>query len=151
MGVRPALILGGSIVLAFAAAACGGSGGGMNMTETSTPVTPDSTVTIRAQNVTFTPEKLTVPAGKIVELKLENMDATEHDFQVDGLDADVMAGGSMNAEHGGGSGPMMVAVHAMPNEMSSVTFMAKTPGTYNFWCTIAGHKDAGMTGTITVE
>jgi uncharacterized cupredoxin-like copper-binding protein len=24
-------------------------------------------------------------------------------------------------------------------------------GTYQFWCTVPGHRDAGMTGTLTVE
>ena len=25
------------------------------------------------------------------------------------------------------------------------------PGTYQYWCSIPGHKDAGMVGTITVQ
>ena len=149
--VRFALILAGSIALAVAAAACGG-GSDKNVNSTATSVKPDRTITLQAKNVKFVPDKLTISMGSVIELKLENLDATEHDFQVDGLDADVMSGGSMNAEHGGGhGGAMMVAVHTMANEMGSVVFMANKKGTYNFYCTITGHKEAGMVGTLTVE
>ena len=142
----------GSMSVAALAAACGGSSSKMNMSATPTPVKPDRTVTLQAKNVKFLPDKLTIPMGSVIELKLENLDATEHDLQVEGLDADVMSGGSMNAEHGGGQGgAMMVALHTMANEMGSVVFMANKKGTYNFYCTIAGHKEAGMIGTLTVE
>ncbi len=138
--------------VAALAAACGSSGSDMNMKGTVRPVKPDQTITIQAKNVKFLPDKLTIPMGSAIELKLDNLDATEHDFQVDGLDADVMSGGSMNAEHGGGHGTAQtVAMHTMGNERSSVVFMASKKGTYNFYCTIAGHKEAGMVGTLTVE
>ena len=140
-----------AISLAAFAAACGG-GSDTNVKSTATSVKPDRTITLQAKNVKFVPDKLTIPMGSVIELKLENLDATEHDVQVDGLDADVMSGGSMNAEHGGGNGgAMMVAVHTKANEMGSIVFMANKKGTYNFYCTITGHKEAGMVGTLTVE
>ena len=149
--VRFGFILASSIALAAAAAACGSSNSSdMNMNGTATSAKPDRTFTIQAKNVKFLPDKLTVPAGSIVELKLENLDATEHDLQVEGLDADIMSGGSMSAGHGGG-GAMMVAVHTMANEVGSIVFMANKKGMYNIYCTITGHKEAGMVGTLTVE
>ena len=152
MKKRLAMILIGSATVAALAAACGGSSSNVNMTTTSTPTKADQTITLQAKNVRFLPDKLTIPMGSVIELKLDNLDATEHDVQVDGLDANVMSGGSMNAEHGGGhGGAMKVAVHTMANEMGSVVFMANKKGTYNFYCTIAGHKEAGMIGTLTVE
>ena len=148
MHVRLVLSAVGLITLAVLISACGG---GDSKSE-ATPVKPDRAFTLQAKNVKFVPDKLTIPAGSVVELKLENLDATEHDFQVDRLDADVMSGGSMNAEHGGGhDGAQMVAVHTTANEMGSVVFMANKKGTYSFYCTITGHKEAGMVGTLTVE
>lgn len=136
----------GLITLAVLVSACGGGD------SKTAAVTPDSTFTIQAKNVKFLPDKLTVQAGSVIELKLENLDATEHDLQVEGLDADIMSGGSMKAEHGGGhGGKQMVAVHTMANEMGSIVFRANKKGTYNFYCTITGHKEAGMVGTLTVE
>lgn len=146
MRVRLAMILAGAAALAALASGCGSSNS-MNMTA-STPATPDRTVVLQAKNVKFLPDKLTIPMGSVVELKLENMDATEHDVQVDGLDASVMSGGAMTAGHGGAQ---MVAVHTMANMMGSVVFRANKKGTFNFYCTITGHKESGMVGTLTVE
>ncbi len=146
MKVRLAMILAGATAVAALAAGCGSSNS-MNMTA-STPAKPDRTVVLQAKNVKFLPDKLTISMGSVVELKLENQDATEHDVQVDGLDANVMSGGAMSAGHGGAQ---MVVVHTMANMMGSVVFTANKKGTYNFYCTIAGHKDSGMVGTLTVE
>ncbi len=154
MQVRVGLMLIGSLAVTAAVAACGSSGSDMNvnMKGTATSVKPDQSITLQAKNVRFVPDKLTIRMGSVIELKLENLDATEHDFQVDGLDADVMSGGSMNAEHSGGqSGAAMVAVHTMANEKGSVVFMANKKGAYNFYCTSPGHKEAGMVGTLAVE
>jgi uncharacterized cupredoxin-like copper-binding protein len=30
-------------------------------------------------------------------------------------------------------------------------FASTVPGTYEFYCTVVGHKDAGMTGTLIVK
>ena len=35
------------------------------------------------------------------------------------------------------------------NETVDTTFTA-TPGTYTFYCSIPGHREAGMEGTLTV-
>ena len=148
MRLRLAFAAVGLITLTALATGCGGS----DSKGVPTPVKPDQTITLQAKNVKFLPDKLTIPTGSVIELELENLDATEHDLQVEGMDADVISGGSMNAVHSGGHGAaMMVAVHTMANERGSVVFMANKKGTYNFYCPISGHKEAGMVGTLTVE
>jgi plastocyanin len=138
--------IGSLVALALIAAACGGGD--------SPNVAVDQTIAIDAKNVKFVPDSITIQAGQTVKLVLTNSDVgTEHDLASDDLRVSMMQGGG----HGGGHGStsdadssMMLAVHAKEGETSSAIFKADTPGTYNIYCTIAGHKDAGMVGTITV-
>ncbi|MCH7860368.1 MAG: multicopper oxidase domain-containing protein, partial [Proteobacteria bacterium] len=44
----------------------------------------------------------------------------------------------------------VVAAHAMPGTTASVIFTATEPGEYEFFCTIPGHKEAGMVGRLIV-
>jgi len=48
---------------------------------------------------------------------------------------------------------MEPAVHmgAMAGMSGSVTFVPTQPGTYEFFCAVAGHKEAGMVGTLMVR
>jgi nitrite reductase (NO-forming) len=75
----------------------------------------------------FTPSELEVKEGT-VELTFNNLDAFPHDVTIDELD-------------------FMAAVDA--NASVSATFDV-TPGVYEFYCSIPGHKEAGMVGTLTV-
>ena len=111
----------------------------------------DPEVTVVAEDTKFNPSSITIQAGEEVTLELQNNDGVEHDFQVDGLDVDVMSGGSDMPEHGGDGRAGMLAVHAAGHESMSITFMANEPGTFEFYCTIPGHKDSGMVGTLIVE
>lgn len=130
------------------AAACGGGAS----SKTDTPV--DETITIEAKNVKFVPNSITIPAGKTVKLILKNSDAgTEHDLASDDLMVSMTQGGGHGSGHESttaGDASMMLAVHTKEGETNSIIFKAAKPGTYNIYCTIAGHKDAGMIGTITV-
>lgn len=134
-----AALLAFSIVIGIAAWSCGDDNN------------PDGTVV--AEDTKFSPMSITIRSGEEVTLKLNNKDAVEHDFQVDGLDVDVTSGGSDRPEHGGdGHGSAgMLAMHTAAHESTSITFTANDPGTYEFYCTIPGHKDSGMTGTLIVE
>ena len=127
-------------VVAMGAWACGE--GGDN---------PD--VTVIAEDTKFNPSSIAIQSGEEVTLELQNNDAVEHDFQVDGLDVDVMSGGSDMPEHGGdGHGSAgTLAMHTGGHESMSITFLANEPGTYEFYCTIPGHKESGMVGILTVE
>lgn len=41
-------------------------------------------------------------------------------------------------------------VHTGSGEQASVTFTPTEPGTYEFYCTVPGHREAGMIGQLTV-
>ena len=51
---------------------------------------------------------------------------------------------------GMGTAPMLhVAVGI--GSTGTLQFTPSTPGTYQFICTVAGHKEAGMVGTLIVK
>jgi nitrite reductase (NO-forming) len=75
----------------------------------------------------FVPSELEAHEGDIA-LTLNNLDAFPHDFTIDEL------GVKFTLEAG-----------------ATVTeSFAATPGVYEFYCSVPGHKEAGMVGTLTV-
>jgi Cu+-exporting ATPase len=86
---------------------------------------------ITARSVAFTPADLHVRAGETVVLEFTNDDPIFHDWEVVGL-ANVDAG-------------------ARPGQTQRIRFSIGEPGTYVVECTVAGHAEAGMVGTLVVE
>jgi plastocyanin len=81
-------------------------------------------------NERFDTTELQARVGETVALRLENKDASAHSFDIDELN-----------------------VHAlMPaGKPALALFTPTTPGTYTFYCSIPGHREAGMVGTLVVE
>lgn len=118
-------------------------------------------VTITAQDMYFTPDSLTVEAGKPVKLTFVNHGSIDHDIVFAGLSAEADMDEGMAAD-AGEHDEMLEGEHAMDVEADSVHATAHshkqstvefTPpaGTYELYCSIPGHREAGMTGTIQVE
>jgi nitrite reductase (NO-forming) len=89
------------------------------------PVTLDVTAT----DFKFAPAELTVAGPTSVTISLQNKGAVEHDVTVEGV-----AG----------------KAYAKPGQTSSATFKLAKPGSYAFFCSLPGHKEAGMVGTLVV-
>ncbi|MCO5222620.1 MAG: cupredoxin domain-containing protein [Thermomicrobiales bacterium] len=85
-------------------------------------------VTVVSHDIYFEPTEVHVAAGT-VKFILPNEGAAEHDFSIDelGIQVNIPAGTTQELE---------VDIPA---------------GTYEFYCAIPGHKDAGMMGTLVVE
>src|SRR3972149_4130599 len=96
-------------------------------------------ITLTAQTMTYSPSTFEVTAGVPVDLTFVNEDALEHDFSV--LEIPV--------ESGAGVEPVLHGA-AEPGATNNLTFTPTKPGTYEFFCTVAGHKEAGMVGTMVV-
>ena len=137
------LILG---ALALIAAAC-----------SSTPATTSSTtsgaqeITVEATEFKFAPATIEVMAGRPVKMTLRNKGAIEHDWAIQKI-----AVTGMKESAGGGhamSGADKPALHmnAMAGQMGQVEFTPTEKGTYQISCTVAGHKEAGMMGTLVVK
>jgi plastocyanin len=87
----------------------------------------DGPVVIDAAIEGFDPDEIVFAEGE-VGIELVNLDAFDHDFTVDELDVKLLMG---------------------PEETVDAMFQA-TPGSYTFYCSIPGHREAGMEGTLTV-
>lgn len=72
---------------------------------------------------------ITVRAGEMVALRLDNTHSAPHSFDIDELDVHVPmpAGGS-----------------------SMALFRATEPGEYTYYCQLPGHRELGMQGTLVV-
>lgn len=104
--------------------------GGMDGHDESTPVAPGARrIEVDATSFEFDPDEITVTAGEDVAIVLSSDDLL-HDFTIDDIDVHVAADGGETAEGG---------------------LRADEPGEYTFYCTVAGHREAGMEGTLVVE
>ncbi|MGN6030771.1 MAG: cupredoxin domain-containing protein [Thermomicrobiales bacterium] len=125
---------------ALAAAGIAGSQAMANQGTATPPASPSSSpaaspaagseIQIYTEDIKFDPKELTIPANTDVKIKVTNKGVLQHDFHVDKLNI------TSKLLNGG--------------ESDTVTINAAA-GTYEFWCTVPGHKEAGMVGTLTVK
>ena len=137
---RMSLMLG---LLVLLVAACGGS-----QEESVT------NVSLLATDITYDEARLEVPANQAVHLTLENSGALEHDFSIREIDVrDVHAPEGEADDHAMSEDVHELALHvAAPPGGGSGTleFTPTEPGEYEYYCTVPGHKEAGMLGTLVV-
>ena len=131
------LVLGS--LLSVAVISCGGDGSGDSGT----------VIEVRAEDYKFVPSEISVPVGQEVTLKLKNVTKQAHDLEVQGLQIEMMGDHQAAGDHAGAM-PGTLALHTEKGKTSSVTFKADRPGTYEFRCTISGHKELGMVGKLVV-
>jgi plastocyanin len=111
-------------------AGCGGDDAAPEAAPAAADEAADSsdTVTLVATEFSFDPDAVSIPADTDVAITLENAGVVEHDFVVDELD---------------------VHIHADATETITET-VNLAAGTYEFYCSIPGHRSSGMEGTLTV-
>lgn len=108
-------------------------------------------VTVRGTEMQFVPAEVRASVGQRVVVVFENRGTTEHDLNFVGVPASGVKA-PKSAAHGttGHSGSdVHVAVKAGGN--ATLEFVPQKKGTYEFVCTVPGHKDAGMKGTLRVD
>jgi uncharacterized cupredoxin-like copper-binding protein len=131
------------LILATLLTGCAGAGISQAATE----------LTVQASDFAYSPASITVPAGEPVTLTLNNTGAVEHDFVVDKINVtDVEASDSGPAMHHqmGEASEYDLHFFAGPGDTAVLKFTALDPGTYEVFCSIEGHKEAGMVGKLIV-
>jgi uncharacterized cupredoxin-like copper-binding protein len=97
----------------------------------------------------FQPAKFAVPAGEEVTLRLTAGKAVGHDFVIEAAKAQDAAGGQPGKGQAVAADDLAVA-RAGPGQTVTGTFTIDQPGTYQVYCSIPGHREAGMAATLTV-
>ena len=136
VGPRPALHrAAGSAALALAllaVAGCGGGGSGelkeTSPTSTQAPADAGVVLTVTGTEYSFDPSTLKASPGKTT-IRFTNKGAVDHDFKIDALG---------------------IELTAKPGKSAEATVTLK-PGTYPSHCSIPGHTQSGMHGTLTVS
>jgi uncharacterized cupredoxin-like copper-binding protein len=135
-----------AFVVVFTLAACG---------STSAAPTTTQSFTVAAKEFGFAPAQLTVTAGQPVELTFQNTGAVEHDWSVREIDlaGNPVVTGETDGGHMTGDIHDAPKLHvaAGPTAQGKLRFTPSKVGTYEVLCTVAGHKEAGMVGTLTVK
>jgi uncharacterized cupredoxin-like copper-binding protein len=93
------------------------------------PVAGARTIEVQAADFTFSPAEITVKAGEVVNLTLVNRGVTVHDLVVPAYRIWLVAPAGQSATTG---------------------FRALRPGEHEFYCSVPGHREAGMVGRIVV-
>lgn len=145
------------MVLAFAIAGCGGD----DDVEPVEPATPDTeapangngdaaengdaaangngdatTIEIVADPdgaMAYTETEITVPAGDVI-VEFENPSVVPHDVAFDDP-----------------SGELIDKTAVFTEDSETLRLNDLEPGEYRYWCTVPGHLEAGMEGTLVVE
>ena len=129
---------------ALALAACSGS---------STSSGPQE-IALEASAMKYSPATIEVMAGQPVKLTFNNKDSVEHDFSIMEFPIESMGATPVPmAGHDMGSMTTDPQLHMAVAMGSSgmMEFTPSKPGTYEFFCTVPGHKEAGMVGTMIVK
>ena len=135
--IRKALLV---LVVAVSLAGCGGTS------------QPRTEVLLEAADFAYNSPSIVVPAGQPVTLTLINLGAVEHDFVIEKINVtDVEASDTGPAAHHQMDQPEYdLHFFARAGETETLQFTALEPGIYEIFCSIEGHREAGMIGELIV-
>ena len=92
---------------------------------------PVTEINVSAKEYAYTPATITVKSGENVKINFTNSGTVTHNLTIQGLNLATKSIG--------------------PGETDSISFVAPAAGSYTFYCSIDGHKDLGLTGTLVVQ
>ena len=108
------------------------------------------TITLRmTDDMRFTPSHIAVREGETLRLRAENKGQVLHEIVI-GTKADLDQHAAMMAKHPGMEHDEPHMAHVKAGQTGDIVWTFNRPGNFDFACLIAGHYQAGMTGTITV-
>lgn len=115
-----------------------------------------SAVEVTAREFAFGPGEVHMKVGQRTQLRMRNDGQLLHDWTIDSMPAsgmEVRQTGQHDMPMMATPGPGLVMAH-MAAEHGTTSMMTFTPtkaGTYSYYCSVAGHREAGMQGRLIVE
>ncbi len=108
-------------------------------------------VTLEASEFKFDPAIVEVVAGRPVRIMMRNKGTVEHDWAIQRIPVVGMKKSSTGGHDMAGMNQPDLHMNAMMGQTAQVEFTPTTLGTYDIYCTVAGHKEAGMAGKLVVK
>ena len=90
---------------------------------------PPLELTLTATDIAYDMSNISAMVSQQINITFVNDGALEHNFIIDEFGVENLLQSGENV---------------------AISFTAQTPGTYEFYCNVAGHLEAGMKGTLTV-
>ena len=88
-------------------------------------------IAVSATEFAFSPSSIQTQAGEKVKIVFTNDGSAPHDFRIEGLNI----------------GTEVIR----PGQTDTVEFQAPESGKYTFFCSVPGHREAGMGGNLEVK
>ena len=98
----------------------------------------------------FLPNSIAVKKGEQIRFKLKNDGVVDHEIVLATLEGNLKHAKEMekfpNMEHDDPN-----AKRLAPGQSAEILWKFTKPGAFDFSCLIPGHRQAGMSGTVTVK
>jgi uncharacterized cupredoxin-like copper-binding protein len=98
----------------------------------------------------FEPDEFAVPAGEEVTVTFTAESSVEHDLRIEGVGMAATAGDEGHGDEHAMEDDDLHVAHADAGETVTATFTVDEAGTYQVYCSVPGHRGAGMEATLTV-
>ncbi|MEE8337520.1 MAG: cupredoxin domain-containing protein [Dehalococcoidia bacterium] len=107
--------------------------------------TAEVKIAIELRDIAFSEQVLRVAAGQVVELAISNSGTLRHDFTIERIAAQVSASGRQRPDR------FDVYLDLQRGQSGVLLLRVTEPGEYIFFCSVPGHRRAGMVGTLVVS
>lgn len=112
--------------------------------------TGGGTITITGHDMRFEPKVITAVVGRPLTITFKNAGLVEHDLNVEGLEASDARARNASKSHAHPGAVSELHVSADPGGTATLTLTPTSTGTFTVWCSVAGHKEAGMVALLTI-
>lgn len=99
--------------------------------DTATPQVEEGVIVVVGDEFSFTPSEISFKAGEMAKISFRNEGESMHNLVIEelGVESDLIG----------------------PGEVDYFEFTPDKSGSFEMICSIAGHKEAGMKGSLTIE